>query len=419
MRLPVLLKLSLRSVGRNARRSALTAAAMAVGLALLIFSRGLAEGGHEQWIDSAVRLAHGHVAVQAPRYLETQRLEHRMEATQVDAAMEALESEGLRDRIVEWAPRLSVTGLASSAAAAVPVLVHGVDPEREAAFSDIQERVIDGRYLEEGDRLRAYVGVELARRLELEPGERFVLTAQGVGGEVVGQLVRVAGVFRSGVPEMDQGLVHIPLETARTWLSAPGALTSVALLLRTSRETEEVAGTLADELARADVRVLGWRESSPELDSAVRIDDYGDYLFHTVLFAIVALAILNAVMMSVLNRRREFGILQALGLTGAETGLIVFGEGLFLTLASGVVGMVLGYAFTFGLFAEGLDFSRFVENEMSFSGGVVETTIVPMFSWTQIGLSVGFILAIGSLSSIYPALRATRLDVAEAVKFEQ
>ena len=156
-----------------------------------------------------------------------------------------------------------------------------------------------------------------------------------------------------------------------------------------------------------------------ELDSAVRIDDYGDYVFHTVLFAIVALAILNAVMMSVLNRRREFGILQALGLTGAETGLIVFGEGLVLTLASGFVGMALGYAITWGLFADGIDFSRFIESDMSFSGGVVETTIVPMFSWTQIGLSLGFIVIIGTLSSLYPALRATRLDVAEAVKFDQ
>lgn len=419
MRLAVLLKLSARSVGRNLRRSALTAAAMALGLALLIFSRGLAEGGHEQWIDSAVRLASGHVAIQAPDYLETGRLEHRMHPSQVAKALSALEDGRAQERIVTWAPRLSVTGLASSAASAVPVRILGVDPKREAVFSDIDEKVRSGRYLEPGDRLHAYVGVELARRLQIEVGSRFVLTAQGAGGEVAGQLVRVAGIFRTAVPEMDGGLIHVPLETVRGWLSAPGSLTTLAVLLRGSGDTEPVAEALANELTGTGVRVLGWRETSPELDSAVRIDDYGDYLFHTVLFAIVALAILNAVLMSVLNRRREFGILQALGLTRAETGLVVFGEGLFLTLVSGVVGMVLGYAVTWGLFREGLDFSALIENEMSFSGGIVETTIVPLFAWSQVLLSVGFITAIGALSSIYPAIRASRLDVAEAVKVEQ
>jgi len=420
MRLPALLKLSARSVGRNVRRSALTAAAMALGLALLIFSRGLAEGGHEQWIDSAVRLGTGHVAIQAPNHLETNRLEHHLNEEQTDRVVAALADPEVEDRVLRWTPRLAVTGLASSAASALPVRIEGVDPDMEPSFSELGKYLSEGRYLEEGDRLHAYVGVEFARRLEIEVGSRFVLTAQGATGDVESQLMRVAGTFRTGVKEMDESFMHVPIETVREWLQAPGAVTTIAVLLPTSRDTERTVAALDAQLdGEAGIRVMGWRTASPDLDSAVRIDDYGDYVFHVILFAIVALAILNAVMMSVLGRRREFGILQAIGLTGPETGLVVFGEGLFLTAASGVVGMILGAIVTWGYFGDGIDFSAMIEGEMDIGGGVIDPVIVPAFHFDTILLSLFFIVIIGTISSLYPAFRASKLDVAEAMKFEQ
>ena len=419
MRAPVLLKLSFRSVGRHARRSALTASAMVIGLALLIFSRSLSDGGHEQWIDSAVRLGTGHIAIQAPEYLETGKLDHRLDSARASRAASAVEKV-LAQQALAWAPRLSVNGLASSAASALPARIIGVDPEREARFSDIDEKVQDGRYLGPEDRLHAYVGVELARRLELRVGSRFVLTAQSATGDIEGQLVRVAGIFRTAIPEIDEGLIHVPIWTVREWLRTPGAVTTVATLLASSRMTTPAVSSLEEELStESGIRVLGWQEAAPELESAIRLDDYGDYVFHIILFAIVALAILNAVIMSVLGRRREFGLLQALGLTAGETGWVVFGEGLLLTALSGVVGIALGYLFTWVFFRDGLDFSGLIENEMSFSGGIMEPVIVPVFYLKHVLISVYFILIIGTLASIYPAIRASRLDPAEAVKVEQ
>ncbi len=312
-----------------------------------------------------------------------------------------------------------MSGLASSAASALPVQIHGVDPVRERRFSALLGQLKEGDFLEPGDRLKAFVGAGLARRLQLEVGSRFVVTAQTASGDVEGQLVRVAGIFETGIEEMDQGVVDVPIETVRSWLGAPGAVTTVAVLLGSSRETDGAVRRLRAALGDApDVRVLGWREASPEMDSAVRIDDYGDYLFHIVLFAIIALAILNAILMSVLGRQREFGLLQALGLTGAQTGLVVLGEGLFLTAASGLAGMVLGFGFTWGLFRHGLDLSAFVQG-MTASGGIVDPVAVPIFRYDQIVVSLVSIAVIGTLASLYPALRASKLDVAEAMKFER
>ena len=417
-RIPTLLRLAARGVRREARRSLLTASAMALGLALLMFTRSLADGGHEDWIDAGVRMGAGHVLVQAPGYRESQSLDDRLSGNQAGAALAALAV--LEGPLAPLATtvRLSTNGLASSASSALPVVIDGVDPKTEAGFSQAAERITEGRYLEPGDRLAAYVGQGLVERLGLSLGSRFVLTAQATDGEIQGQLVRVVGVFRTGLPEVDEGLVHIPISVARSWLGAGDAATTVGALLPVSAVSAEVAEAVRFDMGTDDVRVLGWREAYPELDAALRIDDYGDYVFHGILFAIVALAVLNTVLMAVLHRKREFGVLQALGLTPAETGLVVFTEGFLLTALAGVVGMIAGATLTWVFFGNGLDFSFFISEEMTFGGIVIDPVIVPEFRMVQVMQSFLSIAVVGTVASIYPAYHATKIDVGEALKFE-
>ena len=417
-RIPTLLRLAARGVRREARRSLLTASAMALGLALLMFTRSLADGGHEDWIDAGVRMGAGHVLVQAPGYRESQSLDDRLSGNQAGAALAALAV--LEGPLAPLATtvRLSTNGLASSASSALPVVIDGVDPKTEAGFSQAAERITEGRYLEPGDRLAAYVGQGLVERLGLSLGSRFVLTAQATDGEIQGQLVRVVGVFRTGLPEVDEGLVHIPISIARSWLGAGDAATTVGALLPVSAVAAEVAEAVRFDMGTDDVRVLGWREAYPELDAALRIDDYGDYVFHGILFAIVALAVLNTVLMAVLHRKREFGVLQALGLTPAETGLVVFIEGFLLTALAGVVGMIAGATLTWVFFGNGLDFSFFISEEMTFGGIVIDPVIVPEFRMVQVMQSFLSIAVVGTVASIYPAYHATKIDVGEALKFE-
>jgi len=419
-RTSTLVFLSARNVVRELRRSLLTSSAMAIGLALLVISRTIADGAHEDWIDSGVRLGAGHVAVQAPGYLTSGALADRLGPAQLSEAERALAAPDVAPRIEAAVERLSASGLAASAASSFPVQIDGVIPTRERQFSQLPEQVVDGRYLEDDDRLSAFIGVGLARRLELRPGSRFVLTSQNSESEIAGQLVRVAGTFRTGIPEVDDGLVQIPIETARTWLTAPGSATTIAVLLQSSRDVDGVVRALRARLdSVSGVRVLSWREASPELEAAVKIDDAGDYIFHGILFVIVGLAVLNAVLMSVLNRKREFGVLRALGLRRVETGAVVFGEGVLLTLASGAAGMILGFAITWIFWRNGLDLSGLMGGEMTMSGTLVDPVIVPAFRLSAMTQSLGFILVIGILASLYPAQQAMRIDVAEAMKFER
>jgi putative ABC transport system permease protein len=417
-RAQVFVHLAFHNVVRNARRSALTAAAMSLGLAFLVIGRALNDGAHESWVSGGVRMGTGHVAVQAPGFQRSRSLADRLAAPQLAAAESALAAPAVVREVRAVSPRLTVSGLASSAASALPVRIEGVDPAAEARFSELPGSRVRGSWLAPDDRLGAYVGDALARRLRLGIGSRLVLTAQGADGQIVGQLVRIAGTFRTGVSGLDEGLVYVPLATAQAWLGAPGAVTTVAVLLRSSRATERVARALRPAL-HDGLAVLTWREAAPELDSAVRIDDYSGWIFMGILLAIVGLAILNAILMSVLNRNRELGVLQALGLTKRETGMVVFTEGLMLTAASGVLGMGLGFGVTWLFWRDGLDLTSLMKEGITVSNAVASPIIVPEFRLSQVALSLFLIVLIGVLASLYPARQAGRIDVAEAMKFDR
>jgi ABC-type lipoprotein release transport system permease subunit len=392
---------------------------MALGVALLAFSRALGDGAHEDWIEAGVRMGSGHIAIQSPGYHASKNLDDRLSFEALAYANRALERSDVAERVVAVATRLEVQALAQGPTAAIPVMVTGVDPDVEREFSRLGRQVEDGRYLERGDRLHAYVGARLAERLELRVGSRLVLTAQGADGDIAGQFVRVAGIFRSGLPEADAGIVQIPLWTAREWLGVGESATTLAVLLESGWIVSEMVNTVRETIGtRDDLRALSWQEAMPELEAGIKVDDWGDYVFHVVLFGIIALAIVNTVLMSVLYRTREFGVLRALGLTQVQTASVVVTEGVILTAVSGLLGLAVGVAFTWIFFRNGLDFSAFMESDFTFSGVVLDTVIIPVFRWRMVAMSLGTIAVIGVFASLYPAYRATQIDIAEAMKFE-
>ena len=416
VRFRTLVWLALRNLGRELRRSSLTAAAMALGLALLILSRTLADGAHEDWIDSGVRLGPGHVTVNAPGYRDGESLEDRLSAAQLDAALTAIAEARVPEPPVT-SVRVGTRGLASSPEGALPALILGVEPAAEMAFSRLGEEVVDGRYLEDGDRLHAFIGDAMAERLGVRTGSRMVLTAQAASGDIEGQLVRVVGTYHTGVDGLDQSLVHIPLSTARSWLGVEGA-TNVAVLLSHSSFTGTALEDVRAAAGPAGVEAVGWPESMPDLYSALKLDDGGDWAFHFILFAIVALAILNAIFMSVLHRKREMGLLRALGLSGRETGLVVYIEGILLTAASGIAGVALGLAVVWLFFLDGVDFSGMMPEDLNFGGIAFDPVMFPVIEAKHVVQSVLMTVAIGLSASLYPAWQAGRMNPAESVKVE-
>ena len=415
--------LAMRNLRRQLRRTMLTAATMVIGGALLIFSFALSDGTHEQWIDSGIRTSTGHITIEQPEFRVSRTIENRLPTDVRRETERALRAPEIAPHVVAVSSRLTISALASSAAGARPAQVLAVDPPAEARFSTLDDQLVEGRYLDADDRLAAYVGVGLASSLELKLGSRLVVQAQDANHDIAAQLLRVVGIFQNGVPEVDQTMVHIPLATAGDWLGSAHDVTNVGVVLNGSTAVAAVTAhlndTLADSIARGDVRVIGWREANPALAAAIAIDSFGNYLVFGILFTIIAFGIVNTVLMSVLHRHREFGVLQALGLTPGQTGTIVLVEGLTLTAISGFVGVTIGYLATSYFIGEGLDMAALMGEDMTFSSVVIDPVMVPQFRLVRVAQILTFIFCIGAVASIYPAIRAAKIDVAESMKFER
>ena len=342
----VIVVLALRNLRRQVRRTLLTATAIILGAGMLVFSNAIGDGTHEQWIDDGVRTGSGHATIEHPAFRMSRKLEDRLAADVRAVAEAALATPDLADRVTGVSAQLTISGMASSAAGARPAQILAVDPQAEVDFTSLDDQIIEGRYLQSDDRLAAFVGVGLMETLDLRLGSRLVLTAQDTNKEIAGQLVRVVGVFRNGAPPVDNTVVHIPLAIAGEWLGSGDDVSKIAVMVEDSTEVSSLVRrlrqALADPVDAGRVTVLGWREAMPALASLVAVDQFGSYVIFGILFIIIGFGIVNTVLMSVLHRHREFGVLQALGLTPGQTGAIVLVEGLTLTAISGVIGVSLG-----------------------------------------------------------------------------
>ena len=263
--LRVLAGLALRNLRRHARRTLLTASAMILGAGLLIFSFSLGDGVQEQWIEAGVRMGTGHVTVERPEFRTSRKIEDRLTTEIRDATARAVEASDIAPHVVAVSAKLSINGLASSAAGARQVRIAAVDPRAETHFGTLDDNVVEGRYLAQGDRLLAYVGAGLASGLDLRLGSRFVVQAQDAQRDISAQLLRVVGLFRSGVPEIDQSTIHIPLATAGEWLGTRQDVTNVGILLADSTVVDDVTAALERALQgpveQGLARVMAWSEA--------------------------------------------------------------------------------------------------------------------------------------------------------------
>ena len=164
---------------------------------------------------------------------------------------------------------------------------------------------------------------------------------------------------------------------------------------------------------------MGWTEAMPTLNAAVMMDNVGAYVVIGLLYLIIGFSIVNTVLMSVMNRSREFGVLHALGMTPRQTALVVLIEGLAMTVVSGVVGVALGILLSSVVFSGGIDMTGLIQEDMVFGGVLIDPVIYPLFSTTRIVQAVSFITLIGFVSSVYPAYRAATINVIESMKFDR
>lgn len=407
----MVVKFAFRNLRRNLRRTLLTVLAIALGTGLALFSIGLGDGGHSQMIENGVRIGQGHLTVQREGYLESPSLS--LYINDPGPFMRVIRESPYVDRAY---PRIRGEGILATAAGAEGVAFQGIDPTLPGEAAIFRDSLFEGDFLDDGDEPRVFLGSKLADRLNLDLGKKVVLTTQDVSGEITSTLLRVQGIFRTGSTTIDGSICLIPLGYLQEALAMDGGVTSIAVYLKNPFKQKDALKAIGGELPPGPERLYQWQTLQPDLRDYVVIDDAFGYMIYAIILLIVAIGVLNTILMSVMERRREIGILTALGMDNGRVMKMILVETIFITLTGILAGLLLGLGVNWYFSTYGLDLSRWSAQDWSLAGTVIDPVLRShLRPHRAAGLCV-IVFLLTVTMGVYPAWKASRTQPVEAME---
>lgn len=407
------LRLAWRNVWRNTRRTALTVAATVFAVFLVVFFVALGAGTHEKWIEDSVRVHSGHLTVTGEGYLETRTLDHylRFGPEVREAVADTPGVEGL-------APRVTGFALLARSTSSQGAMLLGVDPELEGTVSTLPQRVREGRFLGPDTPGGIVLGRRLAEHLEAELGDELLVYSVAWSLEMAYELFTVVGIVRLPEPELERRFAAIRLEDAQAFFVYGDRVTEVALLAASSESAAPLAHAVKARLADVGqdaLEVHPWYEVMPELQQLILIDDAQMYITLLVLIVVVAFGILNTILMSVLERTREFGVLLALGLRPFAIFRMVLVESQLLAGVGLAIGLSLAIPAVLWFQAHPIT----IESEALAASSEL-FGIEPVVTWkfkptNPLGSAVT-VFGVAFLAALPPAWRASRARPVDALR---
>jgi len=414
-----LLRLAWRNLWRNPRRTLIAMAAIGLGYAMLLFVACLMAGLRQQMVENGTNLVLSDAEVHAPSYYPDRPVNLTLggrDGTDVSALIAAL---GADPRVEAASPRVYGYGLVSATHQSAGAQLLGVLPDQEQKITVLQSRIVKGSYLTGRTPKGVVMGDKLATAIGLEVGSEIVVLTPAADGSTGNDLYTVVGMFHTGLDAMDRSLVLMPLASLQELLRlSPGRIHEVGIKLQENDITgaTKTAAALEGHLRKTlPVKVRAWPMLAPELADYVQFNRRVTFMLFLIFFLLAVMGIVNTMLMAILSRTRELGMLLAVGMRpGQVVGLIVAeaailaGGSLFLGAAFG--SPVLWYLQAHGLYLGG---SR---GAISLGGVVVG----PLWygrqdfaAYTQAALGLA---ATAVVSALYPALRAARFRPTEALR---
>lgn len=394
-----------RNIWRSRARTAITGAAIAINAAVLIVSIGLTQGMYETTIGNLTGMALGEAQVHARHYREDRSLYETI--AHPDAILKAAEAAH-----IDAAERAYGTGLASVGSKSSGAVFWGIDPARERAAFELADHVQQGEFLtpapanaDDGPH-PAVLGRKLANILQAEVGSELVAVVQAADGSIGNDLYRVTGILQSVSSDVDASAVILRNTDFQDLFLTGGKVHEVALTSHGRLPAKAVADAVRD--AAAPDEVMTWRELAP--GPAQMLGLYAEIMviFGLVFGLAAGSSVMNAMLMSTYDRMREFGVEKALGATPGRIIRDVGCEALLMGLVFGGIGAVIGAVGNAYLSVWGIDLGT--ENNLMMSGVAFDPVWRSTQSVAAVLGSAGFIVGVSVLASIYPAIRAARLD---------
>ncbi len=399
-----LLVIASRNLSRNKRRSAVVAISVAIGVAVSIILLGTRQSAYDRMIDAGVKGSYGTVTVASPGYMRDPNSKMRINIQPVLK---------LPLNQIIAIPRITTPGMAQTAQGSVGMQLFAIDPSKESPATNLGLFGLKQGKLEDK---KALVGDTMASRLGVTIGDPLVLSFADGKGDITNSVSEIGGIFHTGSPEMDEHVVLTTLASTQAIMGYSGDEASlVAFFTPHSIDNSSFAKSLKKSLSESEYEVTTWHQTLPELYQAITIDTSLQRLLCGFAGVIIGIGILNAMLLSVIERRREFGVVLAVGMTPRELiGLVSF-EALLLGFVGLALGAVIAAPIYYYLAQYGFDLTPYIASEDTKGIDFVDTVLGCRLTMTQITAVSLFLILTTIIASIFPARKAANTEPIAAI----
>lgn len=406
----MILSIAWRNIWRNKLRSLVVILAVALGLFGTLFMIAISNGMVEQKISESIHNEISHIQIHNPEFIQDNSLQYPIlqAASILSRAADLPGVAGITSRI-------KTTAMASTASTGTGIIVNGIDPGSEVKVTNIHRNVIEGDYFEKESRTpHILVSQKLATKLKARMGSKIVITIQNVRGDLVNGLFRVTGIYKTSNSMFDEPNVFV-LKDDLAGLTGfdPSQATEIALLMEETEQTEQAVAGI--EGIVPGLSVLPWHILEPTLNMLSSMMDQMSFFLLAIILAAMAFGIVNTMLMSILERTRELGMLMSVGMNRKKIFAMIMLETILLSVVGTAAGVGISAVTIGATSTNGINFAAWAEGfeSMGYSA-LVYPTLYPSLYATLTFMVIGTAI----LASIWPARKALKLKPAEAVRHE-
>jgi ABC-type lipoprotein release transport system permease subunit len=398
--------LAWRNIWRNPRQSLVLIAAISMGVLCSLFIVAFYSGMVVQRVDSVIKKELSHIQIHHPMFKD--ELDPAFQIAQSDSIADALSS---LENVQAVAKRIRLQGMVSSPAGSSAIILNATNPEAEQNTTGLRNRMTNGSYLDTPMRQAVLISEHLLAKLKTAVHRKLVFTFQNSEGEVVSAAFKICGTFKSNSKPFDLMNVFIRLEDLRSLQGNKKDLNEIAILLKDRNDLEKIQNLIREKLP--DYKVENWQELSPEMRLLVSTFQETMYIFMAIILLALSFGITNTMLMSVVQRTREFGMLLAFGMKKSRIFLMILLETFLIMLCGLPLGilMALGIIFYYG--KKGINLEIYNKTMESFG---YDTIIYPVITADHLINMLALISLLVLVSALGPARRALSLKPVEALR---